>query len=119
MAEPQFSSHPDDDLPRTIRRERDARQRSNAAPPPPHAYAAAGSASAQAGLGDHAPGEGPSVTVTALDIPYFRLMAFLIKVVFAAIPALILLGLMLFAIGQVAKVFLPWLVKMQIVVTFP
>jgi hypothetical protein len=117
MAEPQFSTHPDDDLPRTIRRERDARQRSGAAAAP--AAQAYGAAAASGHAADHAPGEGPVVTVTAVDIPFFRLMAFFIKAVFAAIPALILLGLILFAIGQVAKIFLPWLVKMQIMVTFP
>jgi hypothetical protein len=115
MAEPQFSSHPDDDLPRTIRRERDARQRSNAAPQQ-SSYAASSNSSHSA---DHAPGEGPVVTVTALEVPFFRLMAFFIKAVFAAIPALILLGLILFAIGQVAQTFVPWLIKARIVITFP
>ncbi len=117
MAEPQFSTHPDDDLPRTIRRERDARQRNAAGAPPTQGY----NANAQAHLvhaTDNAPGEGPVVTVTALDIPFFRLMAFFIKAVFAAIPALILLGLILYAVGQVAQIFLPWLVKAKILVTF-
>jgi hypothetical protein len=117
MAEPQFSTHPDDDLPRTIRRERDARQQRSAAPSAQQSY---GSQSNNIGgaAADQAPGDGPPVTVTALDVPFFRLMAFFIKAVFAAIPALILLGLILFAIGQVAQILVPWLVKAKILITF-
>ena len=59
-----------------------------------------------------------SVTVTALDIPFFRLMAFFLKAALAAIPALLLLGLLLFGIGQLLQTYLPWLVKMRILVTF-
>jgi hypothetical protein len=113
MAEPQFSTAQDDDLPRTLRRERDARQQRQAqAQGPQPTYVATGSHAL-----DQPPGDG--VTVTAFEVPFFRLMAFLMKVVLAAIPALVLLGLILFAIGQVAQTYLPWLVKMQIVVNFP
>jgi hypothetical protein len=114
MAEPTFATHHDDDLPRTLRRERDARQQRAAAPA---SYAQQGMPSASQ-LADLPPGEGPSVTVTALDIPFFRLMAFFLKAVIAAIPALLLLGLILFGIGQAAQTFLPWLVKMKVLVTF-
>lgn len=114
MAEPQFSTHPDDDLPRTIRREKDARQRS-----------AAAASSHGGGYGTPPPGRGyelptaDGVTVSRFDIPFFRLMFFLIKCVLAGVPAVLLLGAMLFGLGQALKIFLPWLVKMQIVVTFP
>lgn len=120
MAEPTFATHHDDDLPRTIRRERDARQQQlqqRAAPGSPP-YQPAGMPTAAQLAGDLPPGDGPSVTVTALDIPFFRLMAFFLKAVIAAIPALLLLGLILFAIGQAAQAFLPWLVKMKVLVTF-
>lgn len=118
MAEPTFATHHDDDLPRTIRRERDARQQQQRATPGSPPYQPAGMPSAAQLAGDLPPGEGPSVTVTALDIPFFRLMAFFLKAVIAAIPAMLLLGLILFAIGQAAQTFLPWLVKMKVLVTF-
>lgn len=111
MAEPQFSAHPDDDLPRTFRRDRDALQQRAA-------LAAHRTPAFPTETADRAPGEGPGVTVTALDLPFFRLMAFLVKAVFAAVPALILLGALLYAAGQVLKVFFPWLRTMQIVVNF-
>jgi hypothetical protein len=118
MAEPQFAAHSDDDLPRTLRRERDARQQRAQAQMPPTGQAANYGGHSQTSQHDLAPGQGPAVTVTSLDIPFFRLMAFFIKAVFASIPALILLGLVLYAMGQVAKLFFPWLVKFQILVTY-
>jgi hypothetical protein len=116
MAEPTFATHNDDDLPRTFRRERDARQQ-RAAAQHPSTYAQQPMPSA-AQLAELPPGDGPSVTVTALDIPFFRLMAFFMKAVLAGIPALLLLGLILFGIGQAAQSFLPWLIKMKVLVTF-
>jgi hypothetical protein len=116
MAEPTFASH-DDDLPRTIRRERDARQQRATPASQPYQPPGMPSAAQLAGA-DVPPGEGPSVTVTALEIPFGRLMAFFLKAVIAAIPALLLLGAILFGIGQALKAFLPWLVNMKILVTF-
>lgn len=87
MAEPQFAQL-DDDLPRTLRRERDARQRQSAP-----AYGPANGRSLDLPGGD-------GVVVNALDIPFFRLMGFLIKCVLAGIPALLLLGVILFGIGK-------------------
>jgi hypothetical protein len=116
MAEPQFAQPMDDDLPRTVRRERDARQ----ARLHQQQHAASGGYSTGpqgAGTPDHPPGEG--VVVSALEVPFFRLMAFLLKVVLAGIPALILLGLILYSLGQVAQTYFPWLVKMRIIITFP
>ncbi len=94
MAEPAFS-HQDDDLPRTLRRERDARQR--AAQP---AYAAQ-----SRGAPLDMPAEG--VAVTRFDVPFFRLAWFLMKCVIAGIPALLLLGAVLFGIGQGLKQMAP------------
>ena len=110
MAEPAFS-HQDDDLPRTLRRERDARQRNAQAAAQP-AYGAAGRGSASLDL----PGDG--VTVTRFDVPFFRLMFFMIKCVLASIPALLLLGGLLYGTGEVLKRFFPWLLKMEILVKF-
>jgi hypothetical protein len=94
MAEPAFS-HPDDDLPRTLRRERDARQR---AAQPAYAAPARG-----------APLDMPSdgVAVTRFDISFFRLAWFLMKCVLAGIPALLLLGALLFGIGKGLQQFAP------------
>ena len=115
MAEPPFSTHPDDDLPRTIRREKDAR-RSAMTAASSHGGSYGNPPAARGSAYDLASGDG--VTVTAFDIPFFRLTWFLIKCVLAAIPALILFGTLLYGLGQALKLFFPWLVKMQIVVTF-
>ena len=113
MAEPQFATNVKDDLPRTLRRERDARR----------SAAASGTAynndAMRAAGSDIAPGDGPPVTVTAFDVPFLKMVTFSLKAAIAAVPALIVLGLMMFAIGQVAQMFLPWLVKMRIVIQFP
>ena len=111
MSEPVFSLTADDDLPRTIRREREAREREREAqaaqatryarsPPaidPESAYAGA-----------------PAATVADVDMPFFRLMLFFIKAVFAAVPALIVLTAMLWLLGQGLQSFFPQLLKMKI-----
>lgn len=118
MAEPQFAG--DDDLPRTFRREREARERearerdaTHAGPqmggpglgamghqtrdygPPPQDYAAGGPDSLYGGAG--------SGTVTRFEVPFLHLVAFFLKAVLAAIPALILLGVLLFGMGKVLQ----------------
>jgi hypothetical protein len=118
MPEPTFGTMTaDDDLPRTIRREREAREREarerearerqareGAGPPPvpqierEPAYAAAA----------------PGSTVTDIDVPFFRLMTFFIKAVFAAVPALIMLTALLWLFGQGLQSFFPQLLKMKI-----
>lgn len=110
MAQPPFSSMSDDDMPLTLRRKRDEQRAA--------AQAKAAKEEQQASALDRPPGE-PGVLVRGFDVPFFRLMTFCLKLVLAAIPALILLGLILFVIGQVAQTWFPWLVKMRIVVTFP
>ncbi len=123
-----------DDLPRTFRRERDARERearereqaerqvrerqareralADAAPhyTGHHHYPADSYGGAQA----PAPG-----VVSRLDIPFFHLMGFFIKAVLAGIPALILLGALLWGASHVLQVYFPQLVKMQILILFP
>lgn len=61
----------------------------------------------------------PAATVKRLDIPFLHLMAFFLKAVVAAVPALILLGAILWGMGQALKVLFPWLLKMQIFIQFP
>jgi hypothetical protein len=109
MPEPTFSMTADDDLPRTIRREREARERlareresSVSVPPIP--------------VMEHEPAflPAPASTVTAIEVPFLRLMMFFIKAVFAAVPALIALTAVLWLFGQGLQSFFPQLVKMKI-----
>lgn len=114
-----------DDLPRTIRRERDARERearerqarearkqmlSEAAGVAGYHHLAPGRA--------HAIGDGAS-TVGRLEIPFLHLVTFFLKAVFAAVPALIVLGLMMWSAGHLLQSWFPDLVKMQILILFP
>ncbi len=103
MAEPKFSyisaADFDDDLPRTLRREHESRARQ------------AGEA---AWVGDAA-----AATVTRLDIPFLHLLAFFLKAVIAAIPALILLMVLLWLAGETLTATFPDLVKMQVLIRLP
>jgi hypothetical protein len=125
MAEPRFGG--DDDLPRTLRRareerDRELRDREASSPPPwtgpspddmpPH-YDMRGSAPMPM-----ARPPGP-VAVDRLQIPFLHLAGFFLKAVIAAIPALILLTMLLFAGGQVLKAFFPGLRHFEIVVRSP
>ncbi len=125
MPEPHFSTL-DDDLPRTLRRardEREAREReANGQPLPPSLKSAMAAASGTATSSpDHAartlPGEG--VTVTRIDVPFKSLVAFFMKAVFAALPALIVLMIVLWTVGEVLQRYFPWLLKMRILIQFP
>ena len=129
-----------DDLPRTLRRERDNRERlqreqqqreqqaqlstppagrgqmpaaqpSYGAPEPVHPYDApyVGAASDTAS----------DVIVTKIKVPFFSLMGFFIKAVFAAIPALLILIAMLWALGMALQIYFPQLIKMKILISFP
>jgi hypothetical protein len=121
-----------DDLPRTLRRERDARLRearerearereaapsglSAPQPEPVSSYNANPEAYGQT----YAVGQSYAATVTAFDVPFFRLMAFFLKAVFAAIPALIILAALMWAGGQALQMAFPELIKMKILITFP
>lgn len=138
MAEPRFSNvaeqDVDDDLPRTLRREHEARARqareaSNRADreaagpalnltfPAPEPDAAIPSSRR------HHPAaasfDGPPATVTRLDIPFLHLMTFFLKAVIAAIPALILLLVLLWLAGEALTATFPDLVKMQVLIRMP
>jgi hypothetical protein len=128
------------DLPRTLRREHEARARearerdgpsltagsSQIAPAPAASIAppaadmtymasdkfvAVPEASAMAG-------PVPAV-VKALDVPFAGLVAFFLKAVIAAIPAFILMMAVLWGIGQVIETVAPNLLKMKILISFP
>ncbi|MEQ1696481.1 MAG: hypothetical protein ABL901_11635 [Hyphomicrobiaceae bacterium] len=124
-----------DDLPRTLRRERESRERaaremqarsvqsaertgwdrSSTSPvAQPSIYAA-----------EPAPSYEPeafetkAATVTRFKVPFFSLMGFFIKCVFAAIPALIILIAMLYGLGIALQTYFPQLIKMKILISFP
>ncbi|HYD16131.1 MAG TPA: hypothetical protein VEA77_07000 [Hyphomicrobium sp.] len=58
-------------------------------------------------------------SVQRFDVPFFRLMAFFVKAVLAAIPAIFLLGVILYFAGKGLEVYYPELVRMKIMITFP
>jgi hypothetical protein len=123
MAEPILSMLADDDLPRTIRRERDAkearerearerdaRERLSMEPAPvrtferhPQPYMFAGPADAAA----------------AFDVPFSRLAGFFVKAVFAAIPALLILVALLWLLGHGLQTLFPDLMKLKILIYMP
>lgn len=113
-----------DDLPRTLRREREARERAGQMGPiglqgagPAAAPLSASSYVPEPGLADSLVVSGN--VVTDIRVPFFRLMMFCLKLVFAAIPALILLGVLLWLAGHLLMTFFPWLVKLQILIRVP
>jgi hypothetical protein len=100
-----------DDLPRTLRREREARERA--------AQAAASAAYRADDAGWGAGNAAQPAVVTAFNVPFLRLMVFCIKLVLAAVPALILLTALLWLAGEVLITYFPWLVKVQVVIRVP
>lgn len=125
MPEPHFSTL-DDDLPRTLRRardERDAREREANGQRFPSSLKAAMAAASDpaAATRDHSARTSPrdGVTVTRIDVPLKSLVAFFMKAVFAALPALVVLMIVLWSIGEVLQRYFPWLLKMRILIQFP
>jgi hypothetical protein len=133
MPEPHFTTL-DDDLPRTFRRERDAREReakerearereASMREAPSVLRNAAATMAADTRLAPDPVATGPRlgepVTVTRLEVPFGHLVAFFFKAIFAALPALLLLTVILWGIGEVLQRMFPWLVKMRILIQFP
>lgn len=140
MADPTFApigDEPADDLPRTFRREKEAREREAreraareraAAPtlstapevfhaqpaPSPKIYAEPAGPVAKA-IGAIGEAVVPAV-VRRIDVPFFDLVKFFLKAVVAAIPALILLMVILWGLGQALELLFPDLVKMKILI---
>ena len=129
MAEPKFSGvadiDPDDDLPRTLRREREAQARRVRE----QELELPSDAKPSGALGDAPPFndddyeyddiEPAPATVTRLDIPFLHLMMFFLKAVVAGIPALILLLAILWLFGEILTATFPELIKMQILIRMP
>ena len=115
-----------DDLPRTLRREREARERASGPGmgsgnggygAPSHSQPQAPSYVPEPSMSEHVMVSGG--TVTDIRIPFFRMMMFCFKLVFAAIPALILLGVLIWLAGHALMTYAPWLVKLQILIRVP
>ncbi len=98
-----------DDLPRTLRRERE-RQAAVAAPP---------FEISTSGYDEGYEPEPAPASVERINVPFFQLMFFLMKAVVAAIPALLLLAVVLWFAGQALQAFFPELVQMKILISFP
>ncbi len=108
-----------DDLPRTLRREREARarearEREQGAGSVPHVFGRSDGYTGAPPVNDP-----PPAAVTRFDVPFGHLALFFLKAVIAAIPALILLGIILWFAGQLLQTFFPELVKMKILIGFP
>jgi hypothetical protein len=134
-AGPEFDPILDDqeDLPRTFRREKEARAREAreraeqeraAAPtlpmgnpdrrplPRPDTYAS----------GELDTGDDPQLvpaSVRRFDVPFVDLVTFFLKAVIASIPALFLLGAILWVMGAALEALFPALIKMKILISFP
>jgi len=134
MAGPDFGSFSDDtdDLPRTLRREKEARAREAreraareraAAPtlstgidddysrPQPQIYRSAET--------EPCIGNAPiAATVRAFDVPFARLVTFFLKAAIAAVPGVLLLGVILWFVGAGLEMAFPQLIKMKILIGF-
>jgi hypothetical protein len=111
-----------EDLPRTLRREKEARERAARdreakarAATLTHDFGASDARREQAVAVD----AGAGVSVSRFDVSFFHLMMFSIKAVLAAVPALILLGTLLWFAGAMLKAYYPELIHMQIHISFP
>lgn len=103
-----------DDLPRTLRRERERQSATAAAPMTAGPYDGPNH-----GFSPSLDDDPVAARVTHLDIGFFRLMTFLVKAVVAAIPALLLLAVILWFAGQALQTFFPELIQMKILISFP
>lgn len=126
-----FSDESSDDLPRTFRREKEARAREArereakeraAAPslstgsddycgPRPQFYPSAD-------IEPRSEAHPAPATVHRFDVPFVHLVTFLLKAVLAGIPALILLGVILWFTGGLVQSLFPALIKMKILIGF-
>jgi hypothetical protein len=120
-----------DDLPRTVRREKEARAR-EAREAREREQRERDGRSMDAARGDPpsyltrsrpAPviyGDDPiPAAVRRFDVPFLHLTTFFLKAVLAAIPALILLGTILYFMGKGLEATFPDLVRMKVLITFP
>ena len=124
MPEPTFSMTADDDLPRTIRRERDAQREREAREREARDRDARDRQVAAPVLQREGEGElempaAPAATVVDFDVPLAKLAMFFVRAVFAAIPALLVLMALLWVLGHTLQTFFPQLLKMKILIFMP
>jgi hypothetical protein len=124
MPEPTFSMTADDDLPRTIRRERDAQREREAREREARDREARDRQVAAPVLQREGEGElempaAPAATVVDFDVPLAKLAMFFVRAVFAAIPALLVLMALLWVFGHTLQIFFPQLLKMKILIYMP
>ncbi len=113
-----------EDLPRTLRREKEARERATRER---EAKARAATLTHDFGASErrdrphaaYSADEAGGMAVTRFEVPFGHLMLFSIKAVLAAIPALALLGVLLWFAGALLKAYYPELIHMQVLITFP
>ena len=65
------------------------------------------------------PADDGAVTVQRFNVPFFSLMGFFLKAIFAAIPAILILVAMLYGLGLAMQTYFPQLIKMKILISFP
>jgi hypothetical protein len=123
MPEPTMSmvSDPADDLPRTLRREREARERAARVPDLGAAREPVSQPAYRQKWAPSAPADDlqPAV-IRAIDVPFLKLVTFFLKASIAALPALALLTLICIGAGQVLKLVAPDLRVFRVVIeTFP
>ena len=119
MSDTNYPLGGEDDLPRTFRRarrERDAAQ-AQMAPPPMH-EPLTGAPPAQSFGAGYSDAPVPA-TVRSIKVPFFKLVFFFIKAVFAAIPAMIMLGGLLWLAGELLTTYYPELLKLKIIIQVP
>ena len=115
-----------EDLPRTLRREREARERAKREEEErklkatrTHDFEPVTVAPASYSVGRSAGHDATPAVVTRFEVPFFHLMGFFLKAVLAGIPALVLLGTILWFAGAALKSVYPQLVHTEVVIRVP
>lgn len=113
-----------DDLPRTLRREKEARAR-EARERGRAMDTSMGSAPPYMGHGHTHPapvmyGDEPiAAAVRRFNVPFIHLIGFFLKCALAAIPALVLLGALFYVASKGLETYYPELIRMKIMISFP
>lgn len=118
---PLMAESGDEDLPRTLRREREVRERERRERQERERSATLthdfGASHAEAYPASHM--ELVPASVQRFDVPFVQLMMFFIKAVVAAIPALLVLGTILWFAGAALKAAYPELIHTEILIRVP
>ncbi|MGI9522675.1 MAG: hypothetical protein ACR2PG_13605 [Hyphomicrobiaceae bacterium] len=118
VADPTFAMA-DEDLPRTLRRERAMQHEQNARQETLQLHASRLHAAPEKGFAGAAEVVPQRVVVGRFNVPFFHLVLFFIKALFAAIPALTLLGVLLFGAGEVLQTYFPELRQFELIIRIP